>query len=447
MKRSSKEGRFITKEFGDFLTGKTPCPYLRLHDTPQRMLAERRAALSGQSLAETAYIDRMIHFWREVSLAEMPRSGKGMDECYALLFESAFDLAEAEPDWALECLEEKPRSQWAWEPLSHLARANIGNPINHAGMTQGFASLYAPWRERDQDWQNECVVVSNGSGWFWAALLAATGVPEDHRLWNFRCALAQSSSTRWDDPRLHIRLIREAPQKAESTAKIELMDHPLMRMARLKYVKGSVEQNLVNRFLNHRCIKEGFQSEEDCFTSDVTLAQWLRDARTWAADFLEGEPETCATMFDAAGVKAIEAVRQLFLSELGSHPEQVDDLDATASLMRWAKRRRGFPYSSYRAQRWEFIVDIVDAALWLGWLFPKDEQVGSCLEEPRAIMKRFKGIDYDFRPRSYWEDTDELAALLRNVKGTNRRQMIRDYWEAGKIDELSEELLYGFTRR
>ncbi len=56
-------------------------------------------------------------------------------------------------------------------------------------------------------------------------------------------------------------------------------------------------------------------------------------------------------------------------------------------------------------------------------------------------MKRFKDIDYDFRPRSYWEDADELAALLRNVKGTNRRRMIRDYWETGRIDELYEGLL------
>mgnify|MGYP006093248795 CR=1 FL=1 len=41
-----------------------------------------------------------------------------------------------------------------------------------------------------------------------------------------------------------------------------------------------------------------------------------------------------------------------------------------------------------------------------------------------------------FRPASYWEDLGPLAALLRNVTGTNRRQMITDYWNAGKIDEL-----------
>jgi hypothetical protein len=51
-------------------------------------------------------------------------------------------------------------------------------------------------------------------------------------------------------------------------------------------------------------------------------------------------------------------------------------------------------------------------------------------------VKRFKGIDYEFRPQSYWDISDPLEAILKNVKGTQRRQMIRDYWEAGRIEEL-----------
>ena len=43
---------------------------------------------------------------------------------------------------------------------------------------------------------------------------------------------------------------------------------------------------------------------------------------------------------------------------------------------------------------------------------------------------------FSFRPESYWEDPDPLAAILRNIKGSNRRKMITDYWNAGKIDEL-----------
>jgi hypothetical protein len=46
-----------------------------------------------------------------------------------------------------------------------------------------------------------------------------------------------------------------------------------------------------------------------------------------------------------------------------------------------------------------------------------------------------------YRPNSYWEDNDPLAAILRNVKSTNRRQMIIDYWNAGRLEELFPENL------
>ncbi len=46
-----------------------------------------------------------------------------------------------------------------------------------------------------------------------------------------------------------------------------------------------------------------------------------------------------------------------------------------------------------------------------------------------------------FRPDSYWEDQDPLAAILRNVKSTRCRQIIRDHWNAGTIEDLSPALL------
>jgi len=56
-------------------------------------------------------------------------------------------------------------------------------------------------------------------------------------------------------------------------------------------------------------------------------------------------------------------------------------------------------------------------------------------------MKRYPRIDYSFTPPSYWADVDSLAAVLRNVKGENRRQMIRGCWAAGKLEELDPALL------
>jgi hypothetical protein len=56
-------------------------------------------------------------------------------------------------------------------------------------------------------------------------------------------------------------------------------------------------------------------------------------------------------------------------------------------------------------------------------------------------MRRSPGIRYSFRPRSYWVEADPLAAVLRNVTGENRRQMITDYWKAGQLDQLAPALL------
>src|SRR5438034_140825 len=148
------------------------------------------------------------------------------------------------------------------------------------------------------------------------------------------------------------------------------MAHPILRIARLKYREGSVEQTQVLRFLNARCIKQGFESEEDYFGSDLTVAQWARDARQWATDMLDVEPEVCEDLFHEVGEKAVDQTRMFYRQHLGSHPGCVDSLDATAALIKWAKQRLGFQYSQYRAQLWEFVVEIADASLWLGWLFP-----------------------------------------------------------------------------
>jgi hypothetical protein len=53
-------------------------------------------------------------------------------------------------------------------------------------------------------------------------------------------------------------------------------------------------------------------------------------------------------------------------------------------------------------------------------------------------VKEYPGIDYGFRPQSYWLDRDVLQALLRNVKGAERRKMIKAYYKNGNFQELEE---------
>jgi hypothetical protein len=58
------------------------------------------------------------------------------------------------------------------------------------------------------------------------------------------------------------------------------------------------------------------------------------------------------------------------------------------------------------------------------------------------IPRFYPAINYDFRPDSYWGPArSTLEAALRNVKGRNRRQMIRDYHSKGLLPALSDDLL------
>ena len=48
---------------------------------------------------------------------------------------------------------------------------------------------------------------------------------------------------------------------------------------------------------------------------------------------------------------------------------------------------------------------------------------------------------FSLQPASYWEESDPLTTILRNVKGTNRRQMITDFWSQGRFSDLNPMLL------
>jgi hypothetical protein len=55
-------------------------------------------------------------------------------------------------------------------------------------------------------------------------------------------------------------------------------------------------------------------------------------------------------------------------------------------------------------------------------------------------MKRYRGIRYGFRPVSYWKDPGVVQAVLRNVKGQARRQLLRQALAEGRLDAVSEVL-------
>lgn len=57
-------------------------------------------------------------------------------------------------------------------------------------------------------------------------------------------------------------------------------------------------------------------------------------------------------------------------------------------------------------------------------------------------MKRFPGIDYEYRPQSYWEKgQDPIDHALRVIGDAGQRRVIADLWREGKLGEVLAELL------
>lgn len=51
-------------------------------------------------------------------------------------------------------------------------------------------------------------------------------------------------------------------------------------------------------------------------------------------------------------------------------------------------------------------------------------------------MKRYPNIDYSYQPKSYWDEDNVLQTILRDVKGAERRKMIKAYYEDSNLQEL-----------
>jgi hypothetical protein len=57
-------------------------------------------------------------------------------------------------------------------------------------------------------------------------------------------------------------------------------------------------------------------------------------------------------------------------------------------------------------------------------------------------MIEYPGIDYDFRPDAVLDvDQDSALYVVSRIKGSNRQEMVIDYIQRGKADELEPELL------
>lgn len=365
--------QFVTREFADLVSGKNPRAYFRTHDTVQEFFIELVEERAGWKPPWHLFADRFIHFFREISLFEIPRVGRDIDESCALALEAGFDLGRCDQQWREAFLAEGQIGSGDFRLLELLGAHWCGYEVSHRGIREAITDIHAPKRERGEITQKVGTFFSAVEAWFRAGAAAScTQDVEDIR--PISDALAGLSTRDWEDKRLHTQIVRRAPRLSQLTPRIELLAHPLFRLFSLKHTGFPLETAVAAEFLNLQCIASGWETENDYFTSDLELASWVRDARAWARCFRRERPKELRRVFREVGSATLERYRSLFSEVIGPAAHEVDDITATRRLIAWNQAIRGTKYSRSRGEFWEAITHCVDAALWLGWLLDRGEK-------------------------------------------------------------------------
>lgn len=366
--------RWITRELADSITGKKPDPYLRLHDPALASFVRFCTDAECASSLVKPYFERFIHFWREASIFDLPRTGPGQDETLLFLFEAAFDLARSEPEWAAEMLEEN-QDQDSRCLLVALHACVLGHQVTHESLLEAFARLNATHREQESRWSQADYVMFVGRIFFLSAVGAAHELENNDPLAGFRRELTALSLNGWGDRRAFAQILRGAPHTAPKTSRGRLFEHPLLRVIRSFYLEDGLEAEAVMECLGTQCLAFGIESEDDSVVSELTLAAFVRNARSWASHLRREAPKRVAGVFREITLARCRKERAYLRRVLGENPSNVDDIDATRLLLSDEQRTRGHELSRHRGELLEITASVLDSAIWLGWLFPNRQRV------------------------------------------------------------------------
>jgi hypothetical protein len=168
----------------------------------------------------------------------------------------------------------------------------------------------------------------------------------------------------------HTRLVRTAPLRCNGSIKGSL-DHPLLRIADVKYRNSPLEGKIVCGLLEDLCVKQGITSEREGLARDLHLGQWVREGIDFGQWLLENKPAVFDEMFQSPSGCTGAALVNFFERRLSSVKDWTDPLDVTLALLEWQAEYRGAMVSRYYGEQLETIVNCIDAAIYIPWALSK----------------------------------------------------------------------------
>ena len=125
-----------------------------------------------------------------------------------------------------------------------------------------------------------------------------------------------------------------APVDSIGLPVVELLEHPLLRVARQLYPSQPTECAIVQGFLREHLGECGARSEHDCPSSDAELIDWIAAGIDYGRCVHQEQPEIVKQIFAECGEKRLEgslSVVQRVVAEAGG----IDPVALLPALKRW----------------------------------------------------------------------------------------------------------------
>ena len=335
----------------------SPLPYFRLQDPLCRRFFE------AVNPVEFEGFKLMFPFIREMSVQRFSRTSNKIAVWMRLAFMAGHDLGRAQPD-RLEDVAPAGELKAAEARLDIIEHYSRERALTYQGLVVACNSIVDTQWSTVPDPVVEDIVYAATIKSLRTGFVAATIARMDPAKCEFVSDIPDCTHAGIRD--IAGKVLVGAPVKAVGKSIVELLEHPLLRLARAKYPQQPTEGDTVLGFLRSRLQALGVKSENDCPTSELDLIDWIAAGIAYGRRVKAQHPEVVERIFNECGEKrlrdSLEVVRRV-VREAGG----VDPVRLLGRLKQWHQDAYGWLEPGFYGEELSVVVNFSDFAVWIPW--------------------------------------------------------------------------------
>ena len=349
--------RFATREESLARQSNSALPYLRQEDS----LCQGFLKLATCPIEHNG-LSLLFPFVREMALLGLNRTINMLPTWMHLAFMAGHELGVAHPDGLDEVLPGLELRE-AMRRLGVLRHYSGEEHLTFSGLRDACVRIVqAQWRDVTES-QLEPVLLGAVVKTLRTGFVAATFTRTDPVHCEFVCDIPDRISDCISD--ILSRSLVGAARNALGKTIPELLEHPLLRLAREYYPGKEVELQMALHFFRERLWTLGVKSENECPASELDLADWVAAGMNYGHRLQEHYPDMVAAIFGGCNPNDLEGTLQTVreLAAKGTEPCRL-----VQNLKDWQQAVFGWREPKCYGDELARVVYCADFAMWIAWV-------------------------------------------------------------------------------